>query len=334
VKSPLQLTGLGRVHLHGPGASLVNLVGECALRILQCASAEVHDIAFTGRAAGTGKDELDIGLHGALTIVDTPLVGVQRISATCAGSGTPAAAALVVTARAELLAKLPPMRFQVTDCELAAGPGQHGLLCVNGDTVRITGNRVTAVGGKGALQRGIVVGGRQAGSVHIAGNLVRDVVRGITVGTSEAADADASPLQADRIVVERNRIDLQLQDVGKGGRYGILIGNAGSVLACGNHITVLGGDVVALGLHALRLAGSYGPQIIVRDNLFEDGFKGIVFQPLLAPNGKGLAAVWAFQCNVALRAASVVLEVPDALRELIIDEHNKMVVDLTRPPTA
>lgn len=101
MKTPLQLTGLGRVHLHGPGASLVNASGECALRILQCAAAEVHDIAFTGRAAGSGKDELDIGLHGALTIVDTPQVGVQRISASCVGDGFPAAAALVVTARAE-----------------------------------------------------------------------------------------------------------------------------------------------------------------------------------------------------------------------------------------
>ncbi len=81
----------------------------------------------------------------------------------------------------------------------------------------------------------------------------------------------------------------------------------------------MGGDPLKMQLHGLRLAGVYGPQIVVRDNLFEDTFKGVVLQTTTRPR----SCVWAFQCNVGWRVLSDVLDVPDALRQTVIDEHNR-----------
>ena len=328
LKSALQLRRLGSVQVHGAGARLVNEEGECALLIDGCAAARVQGLSFEGKRVGPGKGAFGVGLLGALTVLDTPEASVQDVQATCAAGATLGAAALVLAVRTASLGTVAPARWRVADCKFAVGQGQQGLLCVNADLLHVQRNHIAAANAKGNLQRGIVVAGRQAGTVHIEGNVVRDVVRGIAVGVSEVADQDAQPLRADRVQVDRNRVEVQLQGVTGGGRYGIFIGNAGSVLATGNHITVRGGDVLKLEPHAMRLAGSFGPQIVVRDNFFEDPFKGIVFQPLRPP----LFFVWAFQCNVALRAASVVLEVPDALKGLVVDEHNKGVTESAPPP--
>lgn len=310
-----------RVLLHGHGARLENLKGECALLVQDCGAVQVQDLQLVGSAASVGRGEPGVGLGGALTVVDTPEVSLHRVQAQCAAASTLQAAAIVVAVSAEALGSLPPARFLVADCEMKVGANQQGLLCVNGDSIHIQGNHIAASDGKDSLQRGIVVGGRQAGTVHIEGNRVRDVVRGIAVGMSEAAEQGEAPLVAERVRVLHNRVDVQLAGVLSGGRFGIFIGNAGSLAANANHVTVMGGDALKMQLHALRLAGVYGPQIVVRDNLFEDSFKGIVLQTTTRPR----AAVWVFQCNVGARVASDLLDVPEALSQTIVSEHNRKV---------
>lgn len=321
LEATLALRKQRRVLLHGHGARLENMRGECALLLQDCRAVQVQDLQLVGGKAGFGRGELGLGLGGALTVVDTPEVELRRVQAQCAAASTLQAAAIVLAVRAETLGSLPPARFSVADCTMKVGANQQGLLCVNGDSIHIQGNHISASNSKDSLQRGIVVGGRQAGTVHIENNHVRDVVRGIAVGLSESAEQGEAPLDAERVRVLHNRVDVQLADVPSGGRYGIFIGNARSLAANANHVTVMGGDPLKMQLHAMRLAGVYGPQIVVRDNLFEDSFKGIVLQTTTRPR----TAVWAFQCNVGVRLASELLDVPEVLRQTVISEHNRKV---------
>ena len=321
--APLRLRKQRRVLLHGHGARLENQKGECALLVEDCAAVQVHDLQLVGSGSSVGPGELGLGLGlgGALTVVDTPEVDIRHVLAQCAAAASLRAAAIVVAVRAASLGGRAAARFTVAECEMRVGSGQQGLLCVNGDQVRIQGNQIAALATGTSLQRGIVVGGRQAGVVHIEGNRVRDVVRGIAVGISEAAEQGEAPLDADRVHVLHNRVDVRLTGVVNGGRFGIFIGNARSLQASANHVTANAGDALRLQLHGMRLAGVYGPQIVVRDNLFEDSFKGIVLQTQTRPR----ACVWAFQCNVGWRLASDVLDVPEPLRQTVISEYNRKV---------
>lgn len=321
LREPLRLRGKRRVQLHGHGARLLNVDGECALLVEACAAVQVQGLQVEGGQALRGRGELGLGLGGALTVVDTPEVELHQVQAQCAAGEGLRVAAIVVAVRSESLGAVAPARFHVADCEMKVGAGQQGLLCVNGDSITLQRNRVSALDGKRSLQRGIVVGGRQAGLVHIEGNRVRDVMCGISVGVSESSLPGDEPLSADRVVVLHNRVEVQLVDAGSGSRYGIYIGNARSVLVSANHVVRAAGPAQELPLHGLRLNGVYGPHIVVRDNLFEFTHQGIVLQTPTRPK----ACVWAFQCNLGLRLTAELLEVPEPLRQTVIVEHNRKV---------
>ncbi len=327
LESPLVIENAGRIRVQGHGATLVNRAGECALRILACEAADVSDIAFEGQGVGQGKGQLGLGLHGALTVVDTPRVSIDGVQARCAGASALGAACIVVVVRDAAVNKQPRASFTVSGCDMQVGKGQQGLLCVNGDVLALRGNQIAAADGKTALQRGIVVAGRRAGTVQIENNIVRDVVRGIAVGLSEGPEEEGQPLLAGRVHVERNRVELQLKEVTTGGRYGIFIGNAGSVVAHANHVVLVGGDVQKLQPQAMRLAGVYGPQIVVRDNYFAGTWRGIALEPKFQP----LKQVWAFQCNVGRGLGAEILYVSPAYARLVIDEHNVKVIEIAPP---
>ncbi len=313
VGATLVLSERGRVQIHGHGATVTHTRGECALRIDHCTSADVHDIGFAGTRAGSGKDDLGIGLHGALTVVDTPQIRIERVRACCEGADKPASAAIVAgtTDAADKGAEGP--QVLVADCELAVGAGQQGLLVLNAGTAHLLRNQVAAARSGQSLLRGIVVAGRRAGFVRIEGNVVRDVVRGIAVGLSESAERKEAPLQAERVMIDANRVELQLAGASRSsGRYGIFVGNAESALVRGNHVKVVGGDARELQVHAVRLSGTYGAQVIVRDNLFDGSYLGIAFRPEGTPQ-----ALWAFQNNVGLGLVTTILELADDGKSIV-----------------
>lgn len=317
VNDTLVLSGRGRVQVHGHGATVTNTRGECALRIDRCQSADVHDIGLAGARAGSGKDELGIGLHGALTVVDTPQVRIERVRARCAGAPKPSVAAIVVGAADPAADSADDPQVLVADCELTVGSGQLGLLVLNAGTAHLLRNLVAAPKGGESLLRGIVVAGGQAGFVRIEGNVVRDVVRGIAVGLSEPAERRAAPLLAGRVLIDANRIELQLAKANtSSGRYGIFVGNAESARVSGNHVKLVSGDARSLAVHAVRLSGAYGAQVIGCDNLFDGTYVGIVFQPEAESDGLRV-----FQNNVGQRLVTSVLDLTQA-KGTVVDENN------------
>src|SRR5262245_14197399 len=73
---PLRLRRLGRVAIHGGsgGALLHCETAECALLVEQCTSLSVSAVQLRSGRAGSGKGELDAGILGTLTALDTPEV--------------------------------------------------------------------------------------------------------------------------------------------------------------------------------------------------------------------------------------------------------------------
>jgi len=295
-EKPFVIEGLGQVHLRGPGATLVNVAGECALRIDGCDSADVADLALEGRKPGSGKDRTGLGLLGALTVVDTAQVRIERVQARCADAEGLSAAALVCGLRTELVGKRAAPQLLVSDCLLTAGADQQGLLVLNPGVAQLLRNRVRG-SGKAALQRGIGVGGRSVGLVQIDGNLVRDAVCGIGVGVSDVAGKEDPALSADRVQIERNQVVLQLRGDEKTLRFGLFVGNAESVLVIGNHVRLPGTAGRELDVHGLRLHGLYGAQVMVRDNLFDGFAQAVAFQPTDQPSE--IARLWRVEDNAA-----------------------------------
>jgi hypothetical protein len=295
-EKPFVIANLGRVHLRGPGAALTNLAGECALRIEHCAAADVADLALAGLRPGIGKDRSGLGLLGALTVVDTPRIRIERVQARCAGAEGLRAAAVVCGLRSEAAGKLEAPDLQVIDCEFTVGLDQQGLLVLNPGVARVLRNRVQGQG-KGALQRGIVVGGSLAGRVLIESNVVRDAVCGIGIGISDTAKEGAPALSAGRVHLERNEVALRLSGSESGLRFGLFVGNAESVLVLGNHVQLPGDAGAKLDVHGLRLHGRYGAQVIVRDNLFEGFLRAVAFQPVGEPGR--IARLWRVEDNAA-----------------------------------
>ena len=322
---PLILTRLGRVRLHGHGATLVNTGGECALRVDHCAALDAQDIAFEGRVSGSGKDELKVGLYGALTVIDTPQIRFERVQARCADGATLGAAALVAGLSDQGLGEeLAAPQVTVADCELTVGAGQLGLLVLNPDVAALRGNRVAAAGKGQSLHSGIVVAGSQAGVVQVGANVVRDAVHGISIALSVSTTGKQSALKSRRVLVEANEVELQLAGLAsKRGRFGILVGSAESVRVVGNHIVASGHDE-ELPVHAIRLAGDFGPQIVVRDNLSEGTSVGTALQVAreIPPN-----VVWAFQYNVALPDSAAVVQFPSYLGDVVVLDHNQTRID-------
>ena len=319
---PLKVGGLGRLQVQGHGALLRNTKGECALYLTRCAAVQVHQLQVEGSRGRQGQGAE--GLNGALTVVDTPdvqLCQVLAISAPGEGSGEGLrASALRLEVQDQALGELPPPRFQVSDCELRVATGQLGLLVLNGDHVTIQRNRVRALDSKKALQRGIVVAGRQAGHVQIEGNHVSEAVQGIAVGVSEHAPREAEALKAGWVAVMHNRVEVRVPGEAQGNRFGISIGNAQSVQVQANHTKLTGDNPQDLPLDGLRLHGLYGPHIVVRDNLFEALHHGIAFNTTQSLD-KGL---WAFQCNVGRSLRGQLLNgVPPVSDNLFVVQHNR-----------
>jgi hypothetical protein len=148
--------------------------------------------------------------------------------------------------------------------------------------------------------RGIVVGGRSIGDLHIADNNVTDVLMGISVGVSHAATTKGKPpathqrtpdhMQTIRIV--GNVIGCAVNDIGakptKGpARFGIFVGSANSLDIEANRITTVRETTfVGAPADAIRVVGYLGAKAVIRGNHVSNFAMGIRVVPL-SGNGPG-----------------------------------------------
>jgi hypothetical protein len=326
-KRPIHLKGLGHVRIHGagPGTRIVSDGSEVALLVDDCESVAVADLWVDARTVKSGTDESGVGLNGALTIHNTPSAHVERVRASCGAAPTLGGAGIVVGNDAKAASAV----VHLIACEVAAGDNQVGIQCVNTGLVVVRDNLVGAADASSSVLRGIVVAGQSATEVHVEGNTVRGAVQAIAIGLSQKESRKGVALQAERVVVAGNRVQLRLSERDqKRNRFGVFVGNATSVLVTGNRVLATGAGLRELALEGLRLTGVYGQHVVVRDNHFDGCPIGIQFRPLEVDQKR--PRVWAFQTNLAElagAAAPEVLRMDDALLKLTIREHNQPVPD-------
>ena len=315
---PLRLSGLGNVIIHGNGngSLLQSLETESALIVYRCKSLTISEVALAGGRIGSGKsmlaDGLTSGIQGALTVMDTPKVHIERVTASCLASGALGAACIVVrqTATASSasntfrasgavdevggvrlpaagslrffagLATPAPTQVCIADCELQVGPAQMGILCVDNDISDIRGNRIRSTLTTLPPERGIVVAGSQATEVSITHNSVTNAAQGIAIGLSRSDAPNSAPLLAQRAVVSRNTVQIALgeRDLARN-RFGIFVGNANSLLMEGNRVQTYSQLIGKVPLEGIRLSGVYGRYVSVLNNHVSGAQTGINFTP-------------------------------------------------------
>ena len=323
--APLTISGLGRVEIHGTGAVLKSTKSEAALVVTECQSLSVDGLAFEGTTTGAGKSADGTGLGGALTVVDTLDVRIERIIARSGAFETLAASTIAVRMSKPAGAGKPQLQMQVriSDCEVLVGNAQCGILCVNAELAHISGNRVRAVSIGRALQRGIVVAGERAGQVHVERNVVRDAVEGIAVGVSTAQAKEVSPLQAERVIVAHNHVELLLDQASeRANRFGLFVGNAVSLLLSGNEVYADPKAAAGLGLHGLRLDGLYGAQVLVRDNRFVGPAVAMRFRAI---SSELKPVLWLFEGNVGEDLSTDLFSIDEFAGKLVVMRDNVRV---------
>jgi hypothetical protein len=325
---PLRLRRLGHVIVHGGGAAsdLRCASSETALLVEECDSVRISDLAVRAGRTGSGKGELGVGLLGALTVVDTPHVRVERVSARCA-HGTALGAAGIVVRQPEGGPADKRVKFtsaSIVDCQVIVGARQLGILCVDCALAVVRQNVVVALDPTRVGERGVVVAGVVAENVRIEDNVVGDVAQGIAIGLSRKEESRADPLQVRRAVVAGNTVDVALSEADRRrNRFGVFVGNAESLLVQANRVTAR--DVRDVSLEAIRLTGVYGRHLVVRDNHLTGAPVGIAFTPVDAVLGDLDDGLWVFQANLGEGAGVPLVQCTDAVRRVIRQQDNLAV---------
>lgn len=322
LSEPLVLEGLGHVTIHGHGAgSLLHCEsGEVALRLERCASVTVAGIALRADQPGPGRTGKGPGRGGALTVVDTPVVHVERVTAQCGDAAELGSAAIVVTHRdGESDGR---RRVHVACCELRVGRGQQGLACIHCDLVTVRDNVITAADPKAPMRGGIVVAGVVAREVCVERNLVQGAHQGIVVALSRSeTEEDKEYLSVENVAVLGNRVHIAAaEDFDRRiPCFGIFIGNAQSVLVQANRVaaTELLEELQASGL---RLHGQYEWRLLVRDNHFSEFMYGIELAALEVAQAKG-ELLWVVEGNLVVHGRDI-LRVEEAVGQKLRRDNN------------
>lgn len=327
LEQSVRVSGFGHVSIHGSGATLINPKGECALLVEKCQSVTVSGLAVSSSIVTSGVDDSGIGLMGAITVRDTPRVYVERIVAKCQSAEKMGTAGIVVHNSEPLKAGIgQDSTVHISGCEVAVGANQIGIQCVNFGLVIVRQNSVFAADENKRLsfRRGIVIGGQAVDEVRIEDNVIRGVAQGVSVGVSRREDEKGEALQAQRVVVARNSVQVMLREENdRTNRFGLFVGNANSVLAQANRVDAIDDETRKIKFEGLRLTGVYGRQLLIRDNYFDGPVFGVTFSPKNGSLGNLTrdTLAWLFQYNVADGGKSVI-EMKDDVRKLVIDEHN------------
>jgi nitrous oxidase accessory protein NosD len=325
---PLRLRHLGHVIVHGGGAAseLRCNTDETALLIEGCESVRISDLAVRAGRTGSGKRDLGAGLMGALTVVDTPRVRVERVSAR-SGHGTALGAGGIVVRQARVDPTDARHRLtsaSIVDCHVLVGDRQLGILCVDCVLAVVRQNVVAALNPARVGERGVVVAGVVADDVRIENNVVGDVAQAIAIGLSRKEDERGDALGTRRAVVAGNTVDVALGEGDRHrNRFGVFVGNAQSLLVQANRVTVRQARDVSI--EAIRLTGVYGRHVVVRDNHLSAASVGIAFTPLETVLESRNAGLWVFEANLGEGAADPVVRCSESVRRVIREQHNLAV---------
>jgi hypothetical protein len=156
-------------------------------------------------------------------------------------------------------------------------------------TVAVNGQNLTAAGRRAfqrlnrelrAVGQGIVLGGQRTETARVCGNVVRDAVQGIHLGTSSGAGRDS----IEEALVEANVVHLSVAATYARERHAVFVGNARSVGVVDTRCTItrpLGRAGLARSLvDAVRLIGFLGEYVVVR-GLSVNGFDvGVRAEPM------------------------------------------------------
>lgn len=296
---PLVLARIGQLSVRGHGAVLRCAGNEQVLIVRDGDSVDIAGLQLEGGTVTVGGTaQVAHGLGGALTVRDTPVVRIRGVQARTRRGDLLGACGIHVRLSEPADAQTPErwLRVHISDCEVRVGARQCGILCLNAEEAHVHDNHVRALDVQQPMQRGIVVAGQRAGDIQVQRNQVWDAIEGITVALSDAKGKDDSTLQTDRVELAHNLVRVQLQGIDRNdSRYGLFVGNAIAARLLRNEVRADADQARELPLHAIRIAGIFGPQVLVRDNRLQGASIGIRFQPTAYDREQ---ALWVVEGNL------------------------------------
>lgn len=296
---PLSFTRIDQLSIRGHGAVLRCATSEQVLNVVDCGHVDIEGLQIEGGAVSVGGlANVAQGLGGALTVRGTPVVRIRGVTASTGDGDLLGASGIQVRLNEPADPEQPErwLRVHISDCELLVGARQSGILCLNADEAHVHDNHVRALDARHPMQRGITVSGQRAGDIHVVRNQVWDAIEGITVATSDASGKDSPALQVDRLELAHNLVRVQLRGIDRNdSRYGLFVGNVRTARVQRNEVQGEAKQTVELPLHGIRIAGVFGPQVLVRDNHLVGTTIGIRLQPTSYTDRQ---ALWLFDGNV------------------------------------
>lgn len=138
VEKTLELVNKGNIVIHGCGASTKVLApnSECVVRVRQCASLDIKDLALQSSQSGDSGEWTH--LAGALDVIDVPKVSVKSLTLSCPSAVTERSASCLRILNTNK--SNPTFSASVRDCHLYPGHRQLGVLLVNAHRALVEDN--------------------------------------------------------------------------------------------------------------------------------------------------------------------------------------------------
>jgi hypothetical protein len=139
--------------------------------------------------------------------------------------------------------------------------------------------------------QGIVVAGNLANDIRILNNTIDGTAQGIHVGLSDMKTSPPSTdLAVKQVQICGNTVNVLLTPEMSGDRHGIYLGCATSALISDNQIALTRGANAGQDIYAIRVAGIFGPRILIERNCMQQFTYGIYAQP--GNNPSSTANLW------------------------------------------
>jgi hypothetical protein len=125
--------------------------------------------------------------------------------------------------------------------------------------------------------QGIVVAGNLANDVRILNNTVDGTAQGIHIGFSDGKLSRPPPLlMGKHVQIRGNTVNVRLTAEMTGDRHGIFVRNVKSAIINDNHIELTSHANAGQDVYAIKIAGHFGPQLLVERNCMLNFTAGIV----------------------------------------------------------